>query len=186
MLEQELVEHQRLARNDAEGVAVGRRLGAGARADIECPAGAVLDDERLAHGLVQLIGQCAHEDVAGAAGARCGDHAHGPRRIILRERRGERRQHGERRQPCAQPGGTVHVPGPGHCGCSPASVTTRPELTRSSTRKRANSSGVSRIGSSARSMNCFFGSRLVADAGDILADLSTIDLGVPAGATSAK
>ena len=51
MLEQELVEHQRLARNDAEGVAVGRRLGTGARADIECSAGAVLDDERLAQAL---------------------------------------------------------------------------------------------------------------------------------------
>ena len=52
---------------------------------------AVLDDERLAQPLVQLVGQRAHEDVAGAAGARGGDHADGPRRIVLRERRGEDR-----------------------------------------------------------------------------------------------
>src|SRR5262245_39919440 len=39
--------NERLARHDADRVAVGRRVGARARADIRGPAGAVFDHDRL-------------------------------------------------------------------------------------------------------------------------------------------
>ena len=88
-LEQELIVDERLARNDADGVAVGRGLRAGAGADVERPARPVLDHDRLAEALVQLLGERAHEDVAGAAGARRGDDADRARGIVLR-RSGQR------------------------------------------------------------------------------------------------
>src|SRR5262249_55457243 len=74
-----------------------------------------------------------------------------------------------------------------YCGVNPASLTTRPDVARSSMRKRANSSGVFKIGSSARSMNC-----ALRNAGSLpmRATSSRIllmtGLGVPAGASRPK
>jgi hypothetical protein len=88
-LEQELAEHQRLARNDAQRVAVGRGFRAGAGADVEGAAGPVLDDDRLAEALVQLVAERTHEDIAGAAGAGADDHPDRTVRVVLGgERRG--------------------------------------------------------------------------------------------------
>ena len=55
VLEQELVVGHRLRIEDANGVAVGRRLGAGARAEVLHAAGPVFDDDRLSPALVQLV-----------------------------------------------------------------------------------------------------------------------------------
>ncbi len=68
LLEQERVVGERLAGQDADGVAVGRRVGAGARADVGGAAGAVLHDQRLTPALVQLVAEDAGDDVGGAAG----------------------------------------------------------------------------------------------------------------------
>src|SRR5215831_8687953 len=77
----------RLARHDADRIAVGRRVGAGARADIRGPAGAVFDHDRLPPAPVQLLAEDAHEDVAGAAGAHRHDRLDRPARIVLRPHR---------------------------------------------------------------------------------------------------
>src|SRR5215467_337357 len=81
-----LVISERLARHDADRVAVGRRVGAGARADIRGPAGAVFDHDRLPPAPVQLLAEDAHEDVAGAASAHRHDRLDRPARIVLRPR----------------------------------------------------------------------------------------------------
>ena len=82
-LEGELVQRQHLVRQDADGVAVVGRLGAGAAGDVHAAAGAVLDHDRLAEPLLQLVAERAHEDVAGAAGAVGGDDADRLARIGL-------------------------------------------------------------------------------------------------------
>src|SRR6185437_10043693 len=68
--EQELVIDHRVCIDDADGVAVGRRILALARGDIAGAAGLVLDDQRLAETALQRVVQDAHEDIADAAGAR--------------------------------------------------------------------------------------------------------------------
>src|SRR6516225_7276976 len=64
-----------------------RRVGAGARADIRGPAGAVFDHDRLPPAPVQFLAEDTHEDVAGAAGAHRHDRLDRPARIVLRPRR---------------------------------------------------------------------------------------------------
>lgn len=75
-----------LVRHDADGGAVRRRFGASAAADIHAAAGAVLDDDRLAPALAQLLAHRAHEGVADPAGCRRGDHPDRLCRIVLRPR----------------------------------------------------------------------------------------------------
>ena len=91
-LEQELVVEHRVGVGDADGVAVRRRVRAGAGAGVHRAAGAVLDDQRLAPLLAQLLAERAHEDVAQAPGAGGGDGLHRPRRPVLRGGRRRRRR----------------------------------------------------------------------------------------------
>ena len=86
LLEEELVIGERLGRQDADRIAVVRRIGAGAAADIHGAAGTVLHHDRLAPALADLIAEHAHEHVAGAAGAGRGQRPDRPRRVILRRR----------------------------------------------------------------------------------------------------
>jgi hypothetical protein len=74
-LKHELVVDHRIGIDDADGVAVRRRVLAGARGDVAGAAGLVLDDQRLAEAFAQRVVEHAHEDVAEAAGARRGEHA---------------------------------------------------------------------------------------------------------------
>ena len=90
-LEGELVVDHRLARQHAERIAVGRGLGAGARADVEPAAGPVLDHEGLAETLLQFLGHQPREHVAAAAGTERDDDLHRPRRPVLRRRSRRRR-----------------------------------------------------------------------------------------------
>jgi hypothetical protein len=85
-LEQELVVDHRVGIDDADGVAVGRGILAGPGADHLRAAGTVLDHDRLAQPLTQLLAERAHEDVADAAGAGGGQRADRARRPILRRR----------------------------------------------------------------------------------------------------
>src|SRR5262245_56808019 len=94
VLEEILIVDQRIRIDDADGVAVRRCLGAGARGDVALPAGAVVDDDRLAEALVHLLAEHAHEDVADAAGARGGDHVDRLVGVVLR--RGWKGQRDER------------------------------------------------------------------------------------------
>ncbi len=99
--EQELVIGERLRRQDADGIAVVRRLGAGLAADIHRAAGPILHHDGLVPALAELLGHGTHENVAGAAGADRGERMDRPRRIILRRRRradGERKKKTEMRQ----------------------------------------------------------------------------------------
>ena len=86
-LEQELIVDDRLARQDADRVAVGRRFRAGARSDIQPAARPVLHHDRLAPGLVQLVGERPGKDVAASAGGERNDHLDGTRGIVLSRRR---------------------------------------------------------------------------------------------------
>ena len=86
-LEQELVVDDRLARQHADRVAVRRRLRAGACANVEPAAGPVLHHDRLAPGLLQLVGQRTCEHVSAAAGTERDDHPDGAGGIVLRRRR---------------------------------------------------------------------------------------------------
>jgi hypothetical protein len=95
-LEGELVVDDRLTRQHAERIAVGRGLGAGARADVEPAAGPVLDDEGLAETLLQLFSHEPREHVAAAAGTERDDDLHRARRPLLR------RRCGGAAQPCGQ------------------------------------------------------------------------------------
>ena len=95
VLEQELVVDHRIGIDDADGVAVGRRILAGARGDIAGAAGLVLDHQRLAEALAQRVVEHAHEDVADAAGARGGEDVDRPVGI---DRRPGRRAAGQQGQ----------------------------------------------------------------------------------------
>src|SRR5207248_1748581 len=95
-LEQELIVGDRLSVEDTDGVAVGRRLTASAGAKILHAAWPVLHHDRLAPALVQLLAECAHEDVADAARAGGGQRPDRTRRIVLRERRGCKSRDGKR------------------------------------------------------------------------------------------
>ncbi len=54
-------------RHQQQRVAIGRRAGNLLRAQVAGGAGLVLDHERLAHAVAQLLRQQAHHDVIGAA-----------------------------------------------------------------------------------------------------------------------
>ena len=82
-LEQELIVRNRLRVEYANGIAVGRRFGASARADILHAAGAVLDDDRLPPALEQFVAERAHEDIADPAGAGGRESSDRTRGIIL-------------------------------------------------------------------------------------------------------
>jgi len=89
LLEQELVVAQRLDRQDADGVAVRRRFGAGAPADIEAAARPVLHHDRLAELLLKLLAGDPHEHVAQAPGHQRGDRPHrAAGKLLRRDRRG--------------------------------------------------------------------------------------------------
>jgi hypothetical protein len=83
ILEEVLVVDHRIGIDDADRVAVRRRVLAGARGDIAGTAGAVVDDQRLAEALVQFLAEHAHEDIADAAGARGGEHVDRLARVIV-------------------------------------------------------------------------------------------------------
>ncbi len=84
-LEQELVVEHRIGIGDADGVAVGRRVRAGAGAGVHRSARPVLDDQRLAPFDAQLLAERAHEDVGEAAGAGGGDRLdRAARPVVLR------------------------------------------------------------------------------------------------------
>src|SRR5262249_42065590 len=85
----------RVGIEDADRVAVAGRVRAGARADVLRAARAVVDDQRLAPILADLLAHRAREDVAQAAGAGVGDDADRARRIVLNSLR-------RRRQPAAR------------------------------------------------------------------------------------
>ncbi len=106
LFKQELVIRQRLSGQDADRVAVVRRLGAGPAADIHGAAGAVLHDDRLAQALAHLFTQHAHENIAGAARAGCRQCADWAGWIVFgeRRRRGTDSGHGK---PCAEPAETA-------------------------------------------------------------------------------
>ena len=84
VLEQPLVIDQRIGIDDADRVAVRRRLAARARADVLHAARPVLDHDRLAQALAQLFPERAHEDVADPARAGGREHADRPAGIVLR------------------------------------------------------------------------------------------------------
>ena len=71
-------------------VAVGRRARDGFGADQAAAAGAVLDEELLAEGLAELVGEHAAEQIVGAAGRIGDDDAH---RLVRPFGRGAFRQH---------------------------------------------------------------------------------------------
>jgi hypothetical protein len=102
VLGQVLVIEDRIAFDDAEGVAVGLGRGAGAYRDVAGAAGPVLDDDGLTKPRAQAVGQHAGEDVAQAARARRRHDLDGAARIVLGARwlrgehdRDEQRQAGD-------------------------------------------------------------------------------------------
>ena len=106
VLEDERIDDHRLAVEDADRVAVGRRVGAGARADRARRAHPVLDHDGLAERRAHLLGERAHEHVAQAARALRGDRADRPVRVVVGER-GRRWQHDGREQ-CTNAGEACH------------------------------------------------------------------------------
>ena len=71
-------------RDEADGVAVGRRRQHVLHADIAAGADVVLDDELLAELFRQVLAEDARDGVVGAAGGERNDEAHRPRRIVER------------------------------------------------------------------------------------------------------
>ena len=100
VLEQVRVVDDGVGQKDADRVAVGSGIRAGAGANVVCAAGTVLHHDGLAPALVQLVADRAHEDVAQAAGAEIGDRTDHAGRIFLRVRGGgnARQQRNKRRQ----------------------------------------------------------------------------------------
>ena len=92
VLDQELVVDDRIGIDDADRIAVGRRILAGPRADILHAARPVLDHDRLAERGPEFFAERAHEDVADAAGAGGGEHADRPRRPVILRRGRDRRK----------------------------------------------------------------------------------------------
>ena len=83
ILEEVLVVDHRIGIDDADRVAVRRRILAGARGDVAGAARTILDDQRLTETLVQFLAEHAHEDVADAAGARGGEHVDRLARVVV-------------------------------------------------------------------------------------------------------
>ena len=67
-----------------QGVAIGRRGGDRLGSDIGAASWPVLDDERLAESIRQPLADQAAGDIGGAARREGDDHAHRPRRVVLR------------------------------------------------------------------------------------------------------
>ena len=74
-------------RDEADRIAIGRRRQHIRHADIAAGADAVLDDDRLAELLRQVLAEEAPDRVVGAAGRERNDEAYRPRRIIERSGR---------------------------------------------------------------------------------------------------
>ena len=85
-------DRERSARGGEQRVAIGRALHHGVGADRAAGAGLVVDDERLAERVLQLLRDHARRDVGGLARRPGHDHFHRVVRIRLRKRgcRGER------------------------------------------------------------------------------------------------
>ena len=73
---------------DHQGVAVGRRLGDGARPDGTAGPGAVLDHELLAERLAHMLGDEPRQNIVAAAGGERHHHGDRPGGIDLGSRRG--------------------------------------------------------------------------------------------------
>ena len=102
-----LVRDQRLVgrvrvRHHQQRVAVGRRLRDRIGADDRAGAGPVLDDEGLLELFGEMLRDDARVDVGRTAGAERHDHAHLPRRIVLRLGRTERSEREQREGDNAQ------------------------------------------------------------------------------------
>ena len=69
-------------RDEADGVAVGRRCQHVLHADIAAGADVVLDDELLVELFRQILAEDARDGVVGPAGGERNDETHRPRRII--------------------------------------------------------------------------------------------------------
>ena len=80
---------------EKQRVAVGRRVYHGVGGDVAGGAGTILDDERLAEPVGQLLGEQPRQDIAHAAGAIADQDAHRTRRIIERESRPRQGRRGE-------------------------------------------------------------------------------------------
>src|SRR5262249_26770324 len=92
-LVEEWIDHVHRGRYQ-QGVAVGRGLGDGVGADYaRRAAGAILDDEVLAHRLVELLHQDARDAIDRSAGRKRHHHSDGAGGIILRRRGGRKRYH---------------------------------------------------------------------------------------------
>ena len=85
-------QHMRRHAGDLQRVAVRRRAGDRLGADQAAAAGAVLDEELLAEGLAELVGEHAAEQVVGAAGRIGDDDAHRLVRPFGLRRRGRASQ----------------------------------------------------------------------------------------------
>ena len=73
-----------VGRDEADGVAIGRRRQNVLHADIAAGADVVLDHDRLAELLRQILAEEARDGIVGSAGGERNDEAHRPRRIIER------------------------------------------------------------------------------------------------------
>ena len=73
-----------VGRDEADGIAVGRRRQHVLHADIAASADVVLDHDRLAELFRQVLGEQARDGVVGSAGGERDDEAYRPHRIVER------------------------------------------------------------------------------------------------------
>jgi len=87
LAEQQRIVGQRVVIDDADRIAVGRRLCARLAAENACGAAAIFNDDGLPETLLQFLHRAAHDDVGHTAGRDRYDHADRPIGIVLRARR---------------------------------------------------------------------------------------------------
>ena len=92
--QQRIVGHRRVI-DDADGVAVGRRLRAGLPGDDAGGAAEIFHHHRLAELLLQAPRRGAHDDVGDTSGSNGHDHLDRPARISVGARRERRTQTGQ-------------------------------------------------------------------------------------------